>query len=41
MYASNGGSLSQGTSNATRPLNEPWWFTRTLGVFGSKILNAA
>lgn len=42
MYASNGGSMSQGTSNACgeRKLNEPWWFTQTLGIFGSKVINA-
>jgi len=44
MYASNGGShdLSQGTANATRDgkLNEPVWFTQTLGTFGSVITNA-
>ena len=41
MYASNGGSLSQGVSNCRdgRNLNEPWRFRQTLGIFGSMITN--
>lgn len=43
MYgiSSNGGSMSQGASNARdgRKLNEPVWFTQTLGIFGSVVTN--
>jgi hypothetical protein len=43
LHSNGGSSHSQGVSNACggvqHNLNEPVWFTQTLGRFGSLVLN--